>query len=174
MAQTVARWAHNPEVPGSSPGPATPVARSPSGHHPLQDGGRYAVSMHPAVILFVYALAVARVTRLINEDVLLDGPRERLVSWAWARRYGRTETFARAEDGTPLGRMPYWQVARRLDAAEPKLAYLITCPWCASIYVGAVAAPLAYWLGSSPWLFVPALALAFSYVTGFMAAQQGE
>lgn len=123
--------------------------------------------------LLVYALAVARVTRLINEDVLLDGPRDRLVSWAWARRYGGHLVNARAEDGSPLGQLPMWRAAQANGAVEPKLAYLITCPWCASIYVGAVAAPLWYWLGSSPWLLVPAAALAFSYVTGYLA-QHGE
>ena len=63
---------------------------------------------------------------------------------------------------------------RHDDGAEPPLpVYLITCPWCVSIYVGAVAAPLVYFWGSSPWLLVPALALAFSYATGFLA-QLGE
>ena len=49
------------------------------------------------------------------------------------------------------------------------MAYLIGCPWCASIYVGAVAAPLVYWLGESPGLLVPALALALSHLTGLLA-----
>lgn len=117
-------------------------------------------------LLFVYALAVARVTRLINEDVLLDVPREKVVSWAWKRRYGEEPSF----DAVPV---PFWQSVRANHGAEPKLAYLITCPWCASIYVGAVAAPLWYWLGSNPWLLVPAASLAFSYITGFFA-QHGE
>lgn len=126
------------------------------------------------VILLVYALAVARVTRLINEDVLLDGPRERIVAWIWARRYGGQLVSARAEDGSPLGQLPMWQAAKANGAVEPKLAYLVGCPWCASIYVGAVAAPLWFWLGTSPWLLVPAAALAFSYVTGFLAQHHGE
>jgi hypothetical protein len=138
----------------------------PSGHHPLQDGGRYAMRMTSAVVLIVFALAVARVTRLINEDVLLDGPRERVVSWAWARRYGSEPTL----EASPR---PLWSLVRLNGGVEPKLAYLITCPWCASIYVGAVAAPLWYWLGTNPWVLVPAAALAFSYVTGFLA-QHGE
>lgn len=144
-----------------------------SGHHPLPDGGRYAVTMHLLGLLVVYALAVARVTRLINEDVLLDGPRDRVIAAAWARRYGGQPVSARAEDGSPLGQMPMWQAAKANGAVEPKLAYLITCPWCASIYVSLLAAPLWYWLGSSPWLLVPAAALAFSYVTGYLA-QHGE
>lgn len=124
-------------------------------------------------LLFIYALAVARVTRLIGEDVLLDGPREKITDWAWRRKYGSAPTSTRNPDGEYRGVMPSWQVAKKLDAVEPKLAYLITCPWCASIYVGAVAAPLWYWLGTSPWLLVPAAALAFSYITGFLA-QHGE
>lgn len=119
------------------------------------------------VILLVYALAVARVTRLLNEDVLLVGPRERIVAWAWARRYGTEPTLEEHP-------RPFWVLVRRNGGIEPKLAYLITCPWCASIYVGAVAAPLWYWLGTSPWLLVPAAALAFSYITGFLAQHHGE
>jgi hypothetical protein len=109
-------------------------------------------------LLFVYALAVARVTRLINEDVLLDVPREKVVSWAWKRQYGEEPSF----DAVPV---PFWQSVRANRGAEPKLAYLITCPACSSIYVGAVAAPVWYWWGTSPWALIPAVALAFSYTT---------
>lgn len=124
--------------------------------------------------LLVYALAVARVTRLINSDVLLTGPRERLIAWAWARRYGGQMVFARDEIGRSLGQVPIWRGAKANGAVEPKLATLIVCPWCASIYVGAVAAPLWFWLGTSPWVLVPAAALAFSYLTGFLAQRHGE
>lgn len=117
--------------------------------------------------LLVYALAVARVTRLINSDVLLTGPRERLIAWAWARRYGRQMSIEERP-------RPLWQLVRRNGGVEPKLATLIVCPWCASIYVGAVAAPLWFWLGTSPWVLVPAAALAFSYLTGFLAQRHGE
>ena len=110
--------------------------------------------MLPALIV-VYALAVARVTRLIVADKLTEGPRERLADAAWRRRYA-----------------DFWTHAKADNAPEPLLAYLITCPWCASIYVAAVAAPLAYFWGTSPWLLVPALALAFSYVTGFLAGKE--
>lgn len=130
--------------------------------------------MQPAVILLVYALAVARVTRLVTADVLLNNPRERVIAWAWQRRYGANLVSARTEDGTSLGQMPMWQAVKAHGGLEPKLAYLISCPWCASIYVSAVAAPLWYWLGTSPWLLVPAAALAFSYITGFLAQHHGE
>lgn len=112
--------------------------------------------MPSAITLLVYVLAVARVTRLVNEDKVTERAREWLVDRAW--RIARPQV--------PGPSRPW--------ADEPLLAYLITCPWCASIWVGAVAAPLVYFLGSSPWLLVPALALAFSYVTGYLAQQNGE
>lgn len=89
--------------------------------------------MASGVLLLVYALAVARVTRMVTDDALFDGP--------------RNAALARLPDGS-------------------KLAYLITCRWCASVYVAAVAAPVAYWWGDRPWFLVPAIGLAFSHVTG--------
>jgi len=55
-----------------------------------------------------------------------------------------------------------------------KGAYLITCDWCTSVWAGAVAAPLAYWYGHSPWYLIPATALAYSYTTGFLAQYGGD
>lgn len=47
------------------------------------------------------------------------------------------------------------------------VAYLATCQWCASIWVGLlVTAPLAYWHGTDWWALLPALGLAFSQVAG--------
>jgi uncharacterized protein DUF1360 len=106
----------------------------------------------PSVItVVVFALAVARVTRLVTGDKLTEGPRGRLVDRAW-RRW-----------------RPAVPVEDRARADEPKPAYLLTCPWCASIYVAAAAAPLCWFWGATPWLFIPALLLAFSQVTGLLA-----
>lgn len=54
-----------------------------------------------------------------------------------------------------------------------KGAYLITCDWCTSLWIAAAAAPLAYWHSTNPWYLIPAIALAFSYIVGFLA-QFGE
>ena len=105
--------------------------------------------MPAAIILSVYALAVARVTRIITADKITEGLRGRVIRWA-DRRAG-------IDPADPF-------------APTPLLSYFVTCPWCVSIYVGAVAAPLAYWWGESPWLLVPAFALAFSAVTGYLAS----
>lgn len=132
--------------------------------------------MHPALTLAVYALAVARVTRLLTADRITEAPRRWLSIRLWATK---VDLLLPADEPMPDAReirhARRFEAARRLNAGgDPPLAvYLLTCPWCASIYVAAVAAPLWYWLGSSPWLFVPAVALTFSYVTGFAASKEG-
>ncbi|HEX6518264.1 MAG TPA: hypothetical protein VF049_22075 [Nocardioidaceae bacterium] len=54
------------------------------------------------------------------------------------------------------------------------LAYLVVCDWCVSVYTGGVAAVGGAWAGWWPWAWAPALTLAFSYVTGYLASREGE
>jgi hypothetical protein len=54
------------------------------------------------------------------------------------------------------------------------LAYLVTCDWCVSIYTGTLTAVGGAYAGWWPWAAVPAVALAFSYVTGWLASREGE
>lgn len=60
-----------------------------------------------------------------------------------------------------------WAVLKLGTAS--KGAYLITCDWCTSLWIGAAAAPLAYWHGQNWWYLIPAAALAYSHVTGLLA-----
>ena len=132
---------------------------------------RYDSCMPAWISVVVFALAVARVTRFITVDKLSEAPRDRAVTALWARTITDedvTATYPNARDKRDFARM----MARDRysgGGAPPLGAYLLTCPWCVSIYVGAVAAPLCWFLGSNPWLFVPALACAFSQVTGMLA-----
>jgi hypothetical protein len=133
--------------------------------------------MHPAVIVFVYALAVARVTRLLTDDRITQAPRRALAIRLWAPHIPVEEAQRRmpalVEHKGLKAAQEFLAWERVENRAEPPLpVYLLTCPWCASIYVAAAAAPLAYFWGPSPWLLVPALALAFSYVTGFLAGKE--
>ncbi|HEX5705605.1 MAG TPA: DUF1360 domain-containing protein [Pyrinomonadaceae bacterium] len=97
----------------------------------------------------IMTLAVARLTRLITTDVLFEVPR------GW---------FVRKlieHDGPP-------------SEIRAKLAYLIVCDWCASVYVGAVGAGAWYaWHGTMPFMVITA-ALAASYVTGFLTSVTEE
>lgn len=135
--------------------------------------------MLPVLIVVVYALAVARLTRLVIEDRILQAPRTKLASRLWYWSVPWSDVHARrasdplmAVDSPTVVR---WRLARErvaVGAEKPLTVYMLTCPWCVSIYIGAVAAPLAYFWGALPWLFVPALALAFSYFTGFAAGRE--
>lgn len=91
--------------------------------------------------LAIYALAVARVTGLIVLDAITEPARDWLID----------------------------HLDDRPHTAGAFLAALIECPWCAGMWVSLVAAPLVWFFGDSPFLLIPALALAFSQVTGMMA-----
>lgn len=93
------------------------------------------------LLLLIYALAVARVTGLIVADTITEPVRDRVINWL---------------DDTP-------------GSAGEWFSSLITCPWCAGMWVSLVAAPLVWFWGDSPVMLVPALALAFSQVTGATA-----
>lgn len=92
------------------------------------------------LLLLVYGLAVARLTGLITRDEITRPVRDGLL--------------ARLDEGRGWHR---------------SLATLATCPWCVSIYAGAVAAPVAWWWGESPVFLIPALVLAFSQVSGMLS-----
>lgn len=94
--------------------------------------------------LVLMTLAVARVTRLITTDVLFEQPRGWLV-----RAVLR---------GNPEG------------PVRTVVAYLMTCTWCASVYVGAAGAGAWYAWGETVSFMVITAALAASYVTGFLAS----
>ena len=93
--------------------------------------------MPTALTLAIYALAVARVTRLITEDRIFDRPRN-----------------------AALAALP----------DDHQAAYLLLCPWCVSVWVAIPAAVIAYWWGEHPAFLVPAIALAFSHITGVLTA----
>lgn len=98
--------------------------------------------MMAPVLLLVYALAVARVTGLVVADTITEPLRDRII----AHLDDRPHTLGNA------------------------IATLITCPWCSSIWLSFIAAPLVWFWGDSPVMLVPALALAFSQVAGMLGS----
>jgi hypothetical protein len=94
-----------------------------------------------ALQLLIYALAVARVTGLITTDTITEDARDAVIGWL---------------DDRPKTLGAY-------------LATLITCPWCAGMWVSLIAAPLVWIWGDSPVMLIPALALAFSQATGMVS-----
>lgn len=134
----------------------------------------YPGGVHPALTLALYALAVARATVLVTEDRITERPRE----WALNRLYAREQATYLAEirrevEESPAGvwtdqmQESFISIFRR-DNAEPHgyLAYLLTCQWCASIWL-ALPAVVVWWnWPTQPWSLGPAILLAFSMITG--------
>jgi hypothetical protein len=92
--------------------------------------------------ILVYALAVARVTGLIVADSITEDARDALIGWL---------------DDRPATLGSF-------------IAALIQCPWCAGMWVSLIAAPLVWLWGDTPVMLIPALALAFSQVTGMISS----
>ena len=114
------------------------------------------------------ALAVARITRFVTKDYLTKTPRAALIRWSYG---SHDEYLAQATDAAAgnsyIGSMLSAEEVVSSDPDPPKLAYLLTCPWCASAYIAAavVAARLA-----APRVWSPvARALAYSHLAGLGA-----
>lgn len=83
------------------------------------------------------AIAVHRLTRLATADEITQDLRDWLIEKAYdrahRRSYARTQHEERVVDlGLPGG----WQELVEHDEAPPKLATLVTCRWCASVWIG--------------------------------------
>lgn len=114
---------------------------------------------HP-LLLVVNMLAAFRLTRFIVADAFPFGvQRQRFVEWATDRW---TPTKARPSEHTDRDR-------RRLNVYEgyAPLAYLLTCYWCAGLYVSVTVALLA---STGPWWTWVAVPLALSATVGLLAA----
>jgi hypothetical protein len=94
--------------------------------------------MPEPLLYLIYALAVARLTGLVVADSITEDARDSLIAWL---------------DDRPKTLGNY-------------ISILIMCPWCVSIWIAFIAAPLVWFHGQSPFMLIPAIALAFSQVTG--------
>ncbi|AKF14674.1 hypothetical protein SEA_ALANGRANT_9 [Mycobacterium phage AlanGrant] len=114
------------------------------------------------LLLTLYALAVARITRLVNADKITD--RLRLVPAAKLRSLQtlRRERMARgavAEANELNSRILRWD----------KVVYYVSCPWCVGMWValGTVWAPL--FLGGNVVVQYLLIGLAVSHLVGVFA-----
>jgi len=142
-----------------------------------------------ALTLVVYALAVARTTRLVVADKLTEGPRKWLVGKVkglyWRRFIRLAEELTEiVNEEARAGHLDDALEERRrwleseLEAEgkaaekrqkDSKLVYLVTCPWCVSIWM-SLPAVIVWWNWPTEWWsFGPAILLAFSQVTGELA-----
>jgi len=96
----------------------------------------------PWLALLIYALAIARLTGLIVADSITEPARDWIIE----------------------------HLDDRPNTAGSMLATLITCPWCAGMWVALIASPMVWFWWDSPFMLIPAIALAFSQITGMTAS----
>lgn len=106
--------------------------------------------------LLLDALAAYRLTRLVTEDTLVDGPRDAVVRWAYRSSEPLRDDFEDDPSGYAM-----------TDAHAPKLATLVTCRFCASVWIG-LGVVAARRLAPRAWHPL-STALAFSAVAGLLA-----
>lgn len=87
------------------------------------------------IALLLDALAAHRLTRLVTADVITAPVRDRIIEWAYDRDGATEEVLA---DADAYG----WTDAAINDDDPPKLATLVTCRWCAGVWI-AVGVVLA-------------------------------
>jgi hypothetical protein len=98
------------------------------------------------LLVVLTVLTVARVARLITVDRISQRLRDRLAG------------ITRDADGNPVG------LPRR-----PLVAYLVTCPWCVSVYFAPFAAAATVWWPTNRAVWIVMLAGAASWVAGIAA-----
>lgn len=101
---------------------------------------------HTLLILAIYVLACARLTRLLNADTIADPLR------IWITRRSRNP------DTTDTARRR-WAI----------LDYWLGCPWCVGWWICLAAAYLPARLIGWPWWTIFPLALAASHLVGIAA-----
>jgi hypothetical protein len=103
-----------------------------------------------AIVVWLLALgATVRLTRLLTDDSFPPS--------AWIR----------SEVGGMFG---YVSDERGKGG---KLYTLVTCRWCASMWIGAAVFAWAWYLGRTLWFLAPASVLVWSFAAGLSAQLEG-
>lgn len=141
--------------------------------------GTVAVVDQPWLTVLLLCLATYRITRFVTKDSfpLIAKPREWIqMKWDpfdeqnWDNWYARTKA-ERIEVAAQLKarkNIPYPNIVRK------SIAYLITCPWCVSIYVGAGVAWFFVWALGGTWPYALLIWLTSSAVTGILAQRETD
>ena len=91
-----------------------------------------------ALALDVDAVAAYRLTKLATDDVITQPAREAAIHHIYARA-GRYVTACQLQEALSIGvdDPDRWQATALSDPDPPKLATLLTCRWCAGVWVAA-------------------------------------
>lgn len=115
------------------------------------------------------ALATYRLTRLVSADLITLAPRNRIIRALYAARGDRQARDEQTE-GAPAADTDWTGLAIAHGPDAPKLAQLIVCRWCASIWIAA-AVTVARHTMPRQWAPVARL-LACASAAGLLAARE--
>lgn len=101
----------------------------------------------PQLFLLIILIVgvTARLTRFATKDTITESPRK------WITAKAKAET-------------PRW--------AWKKIDYLLTCPWCVSIYASVPTGVIMIWHGSNRFIIAGAAALTASLITGHVQTRE--
>lgn len=114
------------------------------------------------LVLIVWTLAVARLTRLINADNVLDPPRLWVAGRAVLARSNANEADAL---GQAVRFLRLDKVANRWE----KALYFVQCPWCVGMWLAIGTAWVPLWFGHNRAALYLLIALAASHLVGVCA-----
>lgn len=109
--------------------------------------------------LIVYALAVARLTRLINADTVLDRPRLYIA--------GRVKAATELADNYPDS--PAADDYRARERRWSTAFYFVQCPWCVGLWLTLATAWVPLWYADNLVARYAGVALAVSHLIGVCA-----
>lgn len=121
------------------------------------------------LLALIEVLAVHRLTKLVTDDIITIPLRHRVIAWAYLR-HGAYDEDVIYGDGSGPNDLDAMVDADMVDdpANTPKLAVLVRCRWCASVWVAGVAVA-GHALVPAVWLPLAAL-LAVSSASTLLAA----
>lgn len=124
-----------------------------------------------ALALLLDALATYRLARLVTADGIADGPRDAVVRAAYEIA-GRAEEARQTEPDVAAGERAAWSNYAMDDDDPPKLAELITCRWCAGMWLAAAVVAMRR-MAPRAWSPVAAV-LAFSAAAALLARLEDD
>ncbi len=123
--------------------------------------------------LLVDALATYRLTKLVVDDQITAEWRDAVIRWAYETQDDPDTGMHIAQAaGIEVLTPGAWAEIVANDPDPPKLAYLVTCPWCASVHCAALVV-LARRLFPRWWAGVGE-ALALSAVAGLVSEKVAD
>lgn len=114
------------------------------------------------LVLIVWFLAVARLTRLINGDKVTD----------FLRTYPAGRIVAandRQDEALAVGHMAIAEREASTAARWDKALYFVGCPWCVSMWLAFATAWVPLWFADNRVAQYIAVALAVSHLVGVCA-----